>query len=425
MRENERYNGLELDQRYVLDETIAQGALATVYRGRDTALRRPIAVKAVPAPYVDAYQRALATTTTLTYPSIVATYDTVKYDGWLFLVQEWVDAHPLSEYLISGMPGERAINLAAQIARTLAYAHEHRAVHGDLTAAAVLVDRRAVVRVNNFALPPDNRYFATACEMISRDMSLAALDELATPAGDIRAVGLLLWQLLTAVTDGQPRNYRVDIPETVRALVWQCVAADTSSRINDAETLAHALEKLGHELTVGRSIATEETPPTLRAVRINVMRSAAWSAEETQAPITWGDTTEPRSIDISMEPTAPRPVRVPLPRPTLPPSTDVVARVPLPRLPLPRPTLPPEPSGNPRLRLPSRPLTPEHVTGVPSIRMPRPSAPIEHYHGLEQEAITVANKRRSGLPALLLIGLALFMLFFLLGFMLPPLLGWK
>ena len=100
---------------------------------------------------------APGTEASVTHSAVIAVFDAVEHDGRLFVVQEHVQAREFSTYLRAGLPIERATDLAAQIARALAYAHAHGVVHGDLTPAAVLVDRRAVLRLNNFGLPPTFR----------------------------------------------------------------------------------------------------------------------------------------------------------------------------------------------------------------------------------------------------------------------------
>ncbi|MGH2517454.1 MAG: protein kinase domain-containing protein, partial [Ktedonobacterales bacterium] len=152
--------GLRLLNRFHIEEPLPAGALCRVYRGQDTVLRRSIAVKAIAPERVEIYRDALRATAALSHPAIVATYDAIDHDGWLIIIQEYVTARPLTTYLRDGVPSERAVDLGGQIARALAYAHAHDIIHGDLTPAAVLVDRQATVRLNNFHLPADEEYIA-------------------------------------------------------------------------------------------------------------------------------------------------------------------------------------------------------------------------------------------------------------------------
>src|SRR5579862_6307305 len=82
------HSGLLLAMRYQVGDTMSHGAISTIYRGLDTVLKRPIVVKAIPSEHITAFRQALQLTSDLTHPAIVATFDAVELDQWLFLVQE-------------------------------------------------------------------------------------------------------------------------------------------------------------------------------------------------------------------------------------------------------------------------------------------------------------------------------------------------
>ncbi len=162
------YAGVWLGDRYLLKDLRAQGGLCAVYRGEDTVLRRPVAVKVVPARWASAYRAALRATATLAHPAAITPFDALEQGDLLFLAQEYLVAQPLGGYLREGAPVRRALDLTAQIARALAYAHQREILHGDLTPAAVLVDKRATARINNFGLPPDDAYFVAMALAVAR-----------------------------------------------------------------------------------------------------------------------------------------------------------------------------------------------------------------------------------------------------------------
>jgi serine/threonine protein kinase len=333
--------------RYQVGDTLGHGAISTIYRGLDTVLRRPIVVKAIPSEHIPTFRQALQLTSDLTHPAIVATFDAVELDQWLFLVQESVSARSLDVYLPDGIPAGRTVDLSAQLARALAYAHSHNVIHGDLTPTAVLVDRRATVRVNNFALPPDTGYFsrvaATLPVEVGDPVEVVASDSYHIPQGqegDVWAVGLLLWQLLSvpeshpsvAPGEGMPakRGFREDVSPEVRELVLQCVQLDHPRRIKDAEELTVALEMEARALAGGRRTLAEETPPALRVARTAVAHIASWSTEDTLGTIRRVTTSE--SVADPPGTANPSPNR---PQ-TRPPGTDKLLT-------------------QPRLRLPTRP----------------------------------------------------------------------
>ncbi|HLZ22563.1 MAG TPA: protein kinase [Ktedonobacterales bacterium] len=400
--------GLRLLNRYLIDEPLSSGTLCHVYRGRDTVLRRSIAVKAVTPDWLETYRGALRDTAALSHPAIVATYDALEQDGWLYIIQEYVTARPLTTYLRDGVPSERAVDLAGQIARTLAYAHAHGMTHGDLTPAAVLVDRQATVRINNFQLPADDAYFAARAS--EWDMSLEMLlppDGDRAPA-DVTAAGLLLWLLLSEPkgstqehgdTGGAGRAFRPDVPDLVRELVRRCVRRTEASAVTNAEMLCSELEQVAREVAKPRSKLAEHTPPALVVARAAAEHEPARSAEMTLSgrrswePIVVGD-----PISYSA--------------PTVPQATET------------GPWLSSVPTASiaPRLRLPSRPM-PEYQAGM--YAAPQSAQSLAAAEQTSENTLTngLWHNGQLKLWVLVAIGIALFVLFFLIGFYMPYRLG--
>lgn len=409
--------GLLLVNRYSLDEPVGQGALCTIYRGSDTVLRRSVAVKAVAPDIVGRYREALKATAGLTHPAAVATYDALEHDGWLFLVQEYVTGRPLSAYLRDGLPAERAVDLACQVARAIAYAHLHGIIHGDLTPAAVLVDRHAVARVNNFALPPDTAYFERCRGEWSAATSGALPQPTAGAGGDVRAVGYLLWHLLSEPRPEKSgsgvahRAFRPDVPADVREGVRRCIAGAGDDAIADAETLVSALEALAEELAKARTLARENTPPALRAAREIVAREAAWSAEETLGGVRYWGEAEGADAYRQSAPTDPM-SREARPRRDMSPAAELT----------------------PRLRLPSRPVDDaissvlrDFAAGTTSSPSAAEAvAPPSAQGGAASPAVH-GGVERSGwelnLALVVGLGIAFFLLFFILGYLTPHLFG--
>jgi hypothetical protein len=391
--DQDQFVGRLMHNRYALDAVLATGAAGVVYRGRDAVLNRPVAIKAVPLADAAPYRKALALTAGLTHPAVVALYDTLDADEWLLLIQELVDGRPLSAYVRPGLPSERALDIGAQIARALDYAHAHGIIHGDLTANAVIVDRQAIVRINNFGLPPDSAYFARLCRSLEGNMPTQRADSEAaqpgivaasatrwevTPAADVRAAALLLWQVLTEpqAGDEEMRAFRADVPEQVRTVVWRAALPVGADAITDARTLALALDEVAAASARRLPAIPELTPPALRALRVaGPSAPPPWAGNEAYAAGDWGEVIERQ-----------------------------------PALATARPDAAPTEVGAPHLRLPSRPVGqaprwPSQAPGAISSGRTRAPAPPA---GQVNVALVIA------------IGIALFILFFLIGYVAQP-----
>lgn len=383
-------SGLQLARRYALSDEMAPGALCRIVRGDDLTLRRPVVVKAIPPTQLEVYTAALHATSALTHPAAVAFYDAIHQDGWLFLVQEAVPGQAVSRYLRQGVPSERAINLALQLAQALAYTHHRDMTHGDLTPSAVLVDRHATIRVNNFGLPPDLDYF-----LAEGGPEVQAMIAEGAPYGDVLAVGLLLRQLLSTadLAGHEPgsRELRSDVAPDLAQLVTRCVTPGTSGAITDAEALALALEEMAAQLAQTRHPLSADTPALIRAARSVAAEQALWSSEQTVA----GAQIPLHPLERGSHELGSRFTMITDPGHSDGASTRAADEADL--------AMPP------RLRLPTRPL-PDPIQYPKSAR-----AAAFLREGDEDEGMS----RGMTLGGVLIVGMALFIIFFLIGYLGP------
>jgi serine/threonine protein kinase len=273
-------SGRQLAGRYQLGELRATGAYCVVYDGQDAVLARPVAIKVAPIEGADAYREALNATAGLSYPAFLAIYDVIEQDERLYLVQEFIDGRPLSAYLADGAPARRSVALALQLARAVAYAHQHDVTHGDLTPAAILIDRSAVAHLNNLRLPPDWDYFsAIAASVALSGLALSAEEIVAALRADERmrdvwSVGAALWPLITrangeigATGAVAPRAYREDVTPEIQAMLARVLDVTHERRIVSADELALALEALDETLAQAATPQRDTLPLAVRAYR--------------------------------------------------------------------------------------------------------------------------------------------------------------
>ncbi len=255
--------GRVLNDRYRLERLIKQGQVCVVFQGKDKVLQRTIAIKAVPAQHIAAYRAAIRMTCHFSHPNIIGLYDLVVEPEALYLVQEHIEGEDFST-LLHASPYEVA-DWGCQLCQALLYASgsPRPVCHGDLTPTSVLRDRQGMVRVNNFALPPDIDYFEDWSVVGSEGHVISDTD---LPYGqfsagrhtdDTRAVGLILYQLLAGrpasaakiepPVDGQlhfPRNTPAELCETIA----RAVIRSHPNTINTVEALYNALRAVADSL---------------------------------------------------------------------------------------------------------------------------------------------------------------------------------
>ena len=152
--------GILLDGRYLLQTPIAVGGMSTVYRGLDTRLDRPVAVKVMDARYAGDQQfltrfkleaRAAAR---LSDPGLVAVFDQGLDARHPYLVMELVEGGTLRELLRERgpMPPHAVVAVLRPVLRGLAAAHRSGLVHRDLKPENVLISTRGEVKLADFGL---------------------------------------------------------------------------------------------------------------------------------------------------------------------------------------------------------------------------------------------------------------------------------
>jgi serine/threonine protein kinase len=257
--------GRVINRRYLLQRLIKQGQVCAIYQGMDQVLQRVVAVKAVPAPHIPAYRAALKMTANFSHPNVVGTYDLVMEPETLYIVQEYIEGLDFSALLQTQLSFFDVADLGMQICQALIYADNasHSLCHGDLTPTSILYDIHGLVRVNNFALPSDLRYFQKWSIMGGDGIGVSDTElpfgepSEARRSDDTRAAGLLLYQLLTGRTpgaavvepplDGHLRFHR-NVPPDLCEIIARAVVRQHPSRINTPEAFYLGLKTISEML---------------------------------------------------------------------------------------------------------------------------------------------------------------------------------
>ncbi len=140
---------------------LGAGAMGEVYRARDAALNREVAIKITSAPrYVSRdpdrlrrFQQEAQAAGALNHPNILAVHRFGSYSGAPYLVSELLTGGTLRETMNRGaMPARKVADIGVQIARGLAAAHEKGIVHRDLKPENLFITKDGQVKILDFGL---------------------------------------------------------------------------------------------------------------------------------------------------------------------------------------------------------------------------------------------------------------------------------
>ena len=269
--------GLRLGDRYVLEERIASGGMADVWRGLDDVLQRQVAVKVMRADpdneeifaqrFRDEAQHAAA----LLHPNITTVFDYGEDDHLSFLVMELIEGLPLSAVIRDqgALDAENVRSILAQAALALGVAHEAGVVHRDVKPANILLREDGVVKLTDFGIARamDSIGHTRVGEMLGTPNYISpeqATGATATGASDLYALGVVAHEMLTGVrpfdrgtpiatamshVNEPPPPLSEDVPAELRAVVSTLLEKDPEKRPANARTVAVMLGVASTELS--------------------------------------------------------------------------------------------------------------------------------------------------------------------------------
>ncbi|HEV2780348.1 MAG TPA: Stk1 family PASTA domain-containing Ser/Thr kinase [Actinophytocola sp.] len=205
-----------LSNRYELGETLGYGGMSEVHRGRDVRLGREVAVKVLRADlardpqFQERFRREAQNAAALNHPAIVAVYDTgetrTEYGPLPYIVMEYVDGRTLRDIVKTEgpLPGQRAMEIMADVCAALDFSHRHGIVHRDVKPANVMITRNGAVKVMDFGIA---RAVADGQAAVTQTAAVIGTAQYLSPEqargesvdarSDVYAAGCVLYELLT------------------------------------------------------------------------------------------------------------------------------------------------------------------------------------------------------------------------------------
>lgn len=310
--------------RYDVASEIGRGAMGVVYRAMDPMLERTVAIKtinmALDPGEMEHYEKRFTIEARaaggLNHPNIVTIHDIGRSGDLAYMAMEFLEGRELKD-LIAGreLTVDRALDIAAQAADGLAYAHQHDVVHRDIKPANIMILGDGRVKIMDFGIArmrtADVRTQTGVVLGSPRYLSPEqVLGKRSDGRADIFSLGVIIYEMIAGKTpfDG------VD----VNSLMFQIVnfTPPPPSAVNTALPqmldliIAKALAKSADE----RYATIAELAADLRACRRQGLGSitapliaAAQPAGVDSQKMLFDDTTLPasRAADRSLSPTLP------------------------------------------------------------------------------------------------------------------------
>jgi len=262
--------------KYLLDEEIARGGMARVFRARLRGVggfeKRLVVKQVLPElcrdpRFVAMFVDEAKTLVEMSHPIIVPVYELGVVDGIYFLAMEFVEGATLQEMLRDGggLAPALVAHIAVQVCDALSYAHERFAiVHRDVTPRNVMVDDDGHVRLLDFgiAAPAGAAAAALPGEIFGSHGYMSPEQARGAdlgPASDLFSLGATLYEALT----GEPAFLRGSIEDTRTALL-EGPLPDLAARSDVPREVADAILRLIVRDPAGRPASAREAAAAFR-----------------------------------------------------------------------------------------------------------------------------------------------------------------
>jgi DUF4097 and DUF4098 domain-containing protein YvlB len=262
---------------------IGKGGMGAVYRARQPALDRLVALKVLPPAvgsdpgFAERFTREARALARLNHPNIVAVYDFGKTGELHYLVLEFVDGTNLREVERSGrLSPEQALAIVPQICDALQFAHNEGVVHRDIKPENLLLDKKGRVKITDFGIAKilDVRT-GKVCLTGARDVvgtpHYMAPEQIEKPQtvdhrADIYSLGVVFYEMLTGelpLGNFAPPSRKAPMDARLDEVVLHTLEKEPERRYQQASQVKTDVETIGGTPPAARGAAAAAgaTPP--------------------------------------------------------------------------------------------------------------------------------------------------------------------
>jgi eukaryotic-like serine/threonine-protein kinase len=288
--------GETIAERYEVEELVGHGGMSSVYKAKDSLLERHVALKILHEQYsadedfVERFKREARSVAQLQHPNIVTVIDRGEENGRQYIVFEYIDGENLKEHVVLNgrLDVREALEIAVEVARGLAFAHEQGLVHRDVKPQNILLngDGRAKVTDFGIARTVDVDGMTQTGTILGTSNYIApeqAGGQRVDAHSDVYALGVVLYELLAGEVPFPGESFvavamkhmhepapnlldvRGDVPLRVAAAVDRALEKDPEQRFPTMNAFAAELEACLAELDQQDGDATMVIPSRRRS----------------------------------------------------------------------------------------------------------------------------------------------------------------
>ncbi len=268
--------------RYEILMELGQGAMGTVYKGRDPKINRPLAIKTIRfsdefddnelKEIKERFFREAELAGKLLNPGIVAIYDVGEDYGLTYMAMEFLDGENLEKYCRKGslLPIRRVLDIVAETADALEYAHNNGIIHRDIKPANIMLLKHGKIKVTDFGIAKSMSSSKTRSGIILGTPNYMSPEQIIgrqiDGRSDIFSLGVVFFQLITGelpfrgenlndlfyqitqVKHPSPSKINPRVVKPCEQIINKALAKDPDRRFRRANDLAKYLRILANKI---------------------------------------------------------------------------------------------------------------------------------------------------------------------------------
>ena len=262
--------------RYEIISELGQGSMGVVFKARDPMLDRIVAIKTINltlpkeelAEYEARFYQEAKAAGGLSHRNIVTIHDIGRSDRVAYMAMEFLEGKELRELMQSRVPIPiaHALDIGAQVADGLQFAHDRQVIHRDIKPANIMVLNDGLVKITDFGIARMRlNEVKTMTGMILGSPKYMSPEQVsgkrADTRSDIFSLGVVLYELLTGtspfVADNihgvmyqtmnfnppAPRTLNPELPDVLNFIIAKALAKNLDDRYQKAKDLSHDLHQ--------------------------------------------------------------------------------------------------------------------------------------------------------------------------------------
>ncbi len=286
--------------KYQIGEELGRGTCGVVFKAFDPFVKRTVALKLALARKTGSNSQSERTffaeahaAGSLHHPHIVSIYDAGTEGDFNYIVMEYIDGRPLSDYA-TGKAGplsaDEVIDIGFRCAKALAYSHERSVLHRDIKPGNIMLSQADGAKIMDFSIAEFMQGAGVSTQAVVGSPAYMAPEQVARenigPRTDLYGLGAVLYHLLAGeppfmaqqmkmlfemvryAPAPQLKTLRPELPEALCALVDQLLEKEPEKRPATGEQVAAALAKMSTRIRhAERQVRRKENRNALRSLR--------------------------------------------------------------------------------------------------------------------------------------------------------------